>query len=174
MTMNILYELGAYGPLLLMFLSWYLLWNNKHLFFYYTIGIFISSVINIILKGIIQQPRPMFDEKKIKLLKTHGKQYFYQSGIPFDIFGMPSGHAQAAFFSTAYIYLGLKQFNWLFFYFILSLLTCYQRVKFYFHSVSQVLVGAIVGSLFAYFVFHFAKENIKGPIREKPDENGPV
>ena len=28
--MNILYELGAYGPVILVFLSWYLLWDHKN------------------------------------------------------------------------------------------------------------------------------------------------
>ena len=109
--MSILYEFGAFGPILLIILSWYLLWDNKNLFFYYTVGIFTSAVLNLILKGIIQEPRPMFDNKKVVLLKTHKKEYFYQNGIPFDIFGMPSGHSQASFFSTIFIYLAFKQTN---------------------------------------------------------------
>ena len=46
--MSILYEFGKYGPILLIILSWYLLWNNKNLFFYYNIGIFTNAIINII------------------------------------------------------------------------------------------------------------------------------
>jgi membrane-associated phospholipid phosphatase len=172
--MSILYELGAYGPIVLIVLSWYLLWDNKNLFFYYTIGIFANSVLNTILKGIIQEPRPMFDEKKIRLLKTHGKHYFFQNGIPFDMFGMPSGHAQAAVFSTVFIYLSLKQTNLLYIYIPLTLLTCYQRVKFDYHSISQVVVGGITGSVFAYLVYHLARSKIKNRIREKPDDNGPI
>jgi membrane-associated phospholipid phosphatase len=172
--MSILYEFGAYGPIILILLSWYLLWDNKNLFFYYTVGIFANAVLNLILKGIIQEPRPMFDDKKVRLLKTHGKEYFYQSGIPFDIFGMPSGHAQASFFSTIFIYLSLKQTNILYIYIPLTLLTCYQRVKFDYHSISQIIVGGIVGTAFGYFVYQLAREKIKNKIREKPDDNGPV
>jgi membrane-associated phospholipid phosphatase len=172
--MSILYEFGAYGPIILIILSWYLLWDNKNLFFYYTVGIFANSVINTILKGIIQEPRPMFDEKKIRLLKTHGKDYFFQNGIPFDIFGMPSGHAQAAYFSTVFIYLTLKQTNLLYIYIPLTLLTCYQRVKFDYHSISQVIVGGMSGSAFAYLVYYLARSKIKNIIREKPDDFGPV
>lgn len=172
--MSILYELGAYGPVLLIILSWYLLWNNNNLFFYYTIGIFANSILNIIFKGIIQEPRPMFDDKKIRLLKTHGKHFFYQNGIPFDIFGMPSGHAQASFFSTVFIYLALNQKNLLYIYLPLTLLTCYQRVKFEYHYISQVIVGGIVGSAFSYLVYNLAREKIKNTISEKPDDDGPI
>jgi membrane-associated phospholipid phosphatase len=171
--MNILYEFGAYGPILIL-LSWYLLWDNKNLFFYYTVGIFANAVLNIIFKGIIQEPRPMFDDKKVRLLKTHGKEYFYQSGIPFDIFGMPSGHAQTSLFSTIFIYLSLKQTNLLYIYIPLTLLTCYQRVKFDYHSISQIIVGGIVGTAFGYLVYKLAREKIKNIIREKPDDDGPI
>jgi membrane-associated phospholipid phosphatase len=172
--MSILYEFGAYGPVILILLSWYLLWDNNNLFFYYTVGIFANSILNLILKGIIQEPRPMFDDKKVRLLKTHGKDYFYQNGIPFDIFGMPSGHSQTSFFSTIFIYLALKQIKLLYIYIPLTLLTCYQRVKFDYHSISQVIVGGIVGSAFGNFVYKLAREKIKNRIRAKPDDNGPV
>lgn len=172
--MNILYHLGAYGPIILITLSWYLLWGNQNLFFYYTVGIFINAILNIILKGIIQEPRPMFDDKKIRLLKSHGKHHFYQSGIPFDIFGMPSGHSQASLFSSVFIYLSLRQPKLLYIFIPLTLVVLYQRVKYDFHSISQVLVGAIVGSVSAYFVYQFAREKNKNKIREKPDDYGPV
>lgn len=172
--MSILYELGGYGPIILIVLSWYLLWDNKNLFFYYTIGIFANSVLNTILKGLIQEPRPMFDEKKIRLLKTYGKHYFFQNGIPFGIFGMPSGHAQTAIFSTVFIYLALKQTNLLYIYIPLTLLTCYQRITFDYHSINQVIVGLITGSVFAYVVYYLAKSKIKNRIRQKPDDDGPI
>ena len=172
--MSILYEFGAYGPIILILLSWYLLWDNNNLFFYYTVGIFANAVLNLILKGIIQEPRPMFDTKKVRLLKTHGKESFYQNGIPFDIFGMPSGHAQASLFSTVFIYLAFKQTNLLYIYIPLTLITFYQRVKFEYHSISQVIVGGLVGSAFGYFVYQLAREKIKNKIRQKPDDDGPV
>jgi membrane-associated phospholipid phosphatase len=172
--MNILYEFGEYGPLILIVLSWYLLWDNNNLFFYYTIGIFSNAILNLLLKGIIQEPRPMYDDKKIRLLTAHGKQYFFQNGIPFDIFGMPSGHVQSSFFSTMFIYLSLKQTNILFIYLPLALLTCYQRVALDFHSISQVIVGGIAGSAFAKFVYDLAREKIKNKIRGKPDDFGPM
>lgn len=172
--MNILYEFGEYGPIILILLSWYLLWDQHNLFFYYTIGIFANAILNCILKGIIQEPRPMYDPKKIRLLTTHGKSYFFQNGIPYDMFGMPSGHAQASAFSTVFIYLALKQTNLLYIYIPLTLLTFYQRIQLNFHSINQVIVGGIVGSSFANLIVQLAREKIKNKIREKPDDFGPV
>ena len=172
--MDILYELGSYGPLLLILLSWYLLWDYKNVFFYFNIGLFSNSILNIILKIIIQEPRPMFDSKKIKLLTTHAKDYFFQNGVPFNIYGMPSGHAQTAFYITVFIFLSLKHTNWLYFYILFSLLICYQRVEYDLHSIPQVIVGSIIGSVFAYFIYQLAREKIKGRIRERADDNGPI
>ena len=75
--MNILYELGTYGPIILIILSWYLLWDNKNLFFYYTVGVFTNAIFNLILKGIIQQPRPIFDSKSIRLAMTQITILYY-------------------------------------------------------------------------------------------------
>jgi len=172
--MDILYEFGGHAPVLLILLSWYLLWEHNNLFFYYNVGLLSNSVLNILLKGLIQEPRPMFDNKKVRLITAHAKQYFFQNGVPFDIYGMPSGHAQMAFFTTVYIYLSLKHTNFLYLYLIISLIICYQRVKFDLHSISQVIVGAIIGSCFAYFVYQLAREKIKGRIRERPDDDGPI
>jgi dolichyldiphosphatase len=172
--MDILYEFGGYSPVVLIVLSWYLLWEHKNLFFYYNVGFLANAVLNIVLKGLIKEPRPMFDSKKLKLMTTHAKEYFFQNGIPFDMYGMPSGHAQMAFFTTMFVYLSLKHTNLLYLYLLFSLFICYQRVKTQYHSISQVVVGAIVGSGFAYIVYQLAREKIKGKIREREDDYGPV
>jgi membrane-associated phospholipid phosphatase len=169
--MNILYEIGEFGQFISIILSWILLWNKNELFLYYTVGIIFNFILNIILKIIIQEPRPMFDGKKFLLLKMHKKEYLFQNGIPFEIYGMPSGHAQTVLFSTIFIYLSLKQNNWLYIFLLLSFITCYQRVKYDFHYISQVIVGSIIGSVFGYFMYNFAREKIKGKIKGKPDDN---
>lgn len=172
--MEILYEIGKFGPIILAILSFYLLWDNSNLFFYYTIGFFVNSIINLILKGIIQEPRPIFDSQHVRLASTHMKNQFYATGIPFDIFGMPSGHAQSCLFSTTFIYLSLKRMNIIFVYILISFLSLYQRIYFNYHSISQIIVGALTGSGFGYFVYQLAREKIKGRIREKPDDYGPI
>jgi membrane-associated phospholipid phosphatase len=170
--MNILYELGIYSPILLIIFSFNLLWNKNLLFFYYTIGVFLNSLLNIILKGIIQEPRPLLDSKNLSIMKLHKKEYLFQNGIPFDIYGMPSGHAQSAFFSTIFIYLSFKKINYI--YIILTLITCYNRIAYNYHSISQVIVGSFIGLSFGYFIYNLARDKIKGKIREKPDDDGPL
>jgi len=176
--MSLLYQIGAYSPFILTITTWCLLWGNSTLFFYYTLGIVANLLLNVVLKGIIQEPRPIFDSKKVSLAINHSKHFFYQNGIPFDMFGMPSGHAQSVFFSFVFVYLALKNSHRrrdiLFLYLIFILLTCYHRIHSEFHSISQVFVGALVGASFAYFVFTYSQSNLKGFIREKPDDMGPV
>ena len=119
--MNILSDLfnefGTYGPIIQFFLSTYLLWDSHNLFFYYVIGIFINTILNLILKGLLQQPRPLDDARTFNLALTHGKLFMFKNGIPYDIFGMPSGHAQASLFSTVFVYFSLEKKNILYIYY---------------------------------------------------------
>jgi membrane-associated phospholipid phosphatase len=87
---------------------------------------------------------------------------------------MPSGHAQSVFFSTVFIYLALKDIKITVLYLIISLLTMYQRVLFNSHTVLQVLAGALVGILFAGFIYFMARQKITGKLRAKKDDNGPI
>ena len=170
-----LIELGNNATLIFGVASWYLLWDKKTLLFYYTVGAFINHILNVILKGLIQEPRPLFDEVKVKLATTsYAKQFFFQNGIPFHVFGMPSEHAQVSFFATSFIYLALKQSNIFVVYLLFSLFVCYQRIYMEFHSIKQVMVGSIVGSIMGYLVYKLSKSKIKGIIREKADDNGPT
>jgi membrane-associated phospholipid phosphatase len=166
--------LGGFGPIILFFSTIYLLWNKQNLLFYYTVGFFSNSLLNIILKGIIQQPRPLEDEKLFNLALKNANKDIFKNGIPFDVFGMPSGHAQAALFSTVFIYLALKKTNILLFYLLISAFTMVQRIYNNYHTLFQIIIGDIVGALFAWFVFHLAQQKLKGRIREKRDDYGPI
>ena len=93
----------------------YLLWNKRNLLFYYIIGGFFNAILNLVLKGIFQQPRPSEDYDKFNLVLKNGQRFIFKNGIPFDVFGMPSGHAQSVLYSTAFIYLALQKTNILYF-----------------------------------------------------------
>ena len=146
--MNLFYEIGRYGPVILFFLSLYLLWNKSNLLFYYTVGIFLNCVLNLVLKGIFQQPRPSEDYKKFELALKNGKRFIFKNGVPFDIFGMPSGHTQSVLYSTVFIYLSLKKLNILYFYIFISLITMMQRISHNYHTFFQVIIGAFIGAGF--------------------------
>ena len=100
----------------------------------YVLGCFTNACINIVLKAIIQQKRP-------------GN---YKSFIPFDNFGMPSGHAQFAAFSTIYIST-LKNKNLTLVYLLCWLFILIQRVVQKYHTMEQVVVGSIVGVIVAKY-----------------------
>lgn len=161
---------GTYGPVILNFISFYLLWDKENLIFYYIIGIFVNSLLNLILKGIFKQPRPSEDIKLFNLAIKNDKRFTNKYGIPYDIFGMPSGHAQSSLYSTVFIYLSIKNINILLLYLLISFITCAQRVYYKHHSVIQIIVGAIVGAIFGYFIYYLSQKNLQGTIKEKPDD----
>ena len=164
---------GQYGPIILIIYSCYLLWDKSNLFFYYIVGIFINAILNLIIKGIIQEPRPSEDLKTFELLLKNGRRFLFKDGIPHDIFGMPSGHTQSSLFSTIFIFLSLKNLNILSVYLFISFIIMAQRVAFNHHTINQVIVGAIVGGLFGYSMFYMAQNKLMGVIREKIDDYGP-
>ena len=84
--------------------------------------------------------------------------------------GMPSGHIQCASFSTVFLYLTLQDTKLLWVCLGLTLVTAYQRVAYEFHSVSQVLVGFVVGALFAKGIHMLATHKLKGPLFPKIDD----
>lgn len=174
MLEKILNYLGESGPIILFLCSIYLLWEKHNLRFYYIVGFFSNSIINLILKGIIQQPRPLDDEKIFHVAIKHANKDIFKNGIPFNIFGMPSGHAQSCLFSAFYIYLALEKKNILLVYLMVSILTMVQRFYNNYHSLFQILVGNIIGAAFAFVIFHLAQQKLKGRIREKPDDFGPI
>jgi membrane-associated phospholipid phosphatase len=172
--MNLFNKIGGNGPIILNFLSIYLLRDKNNLLFYYIIGAFVNAILNLILKGIFQQPRPSEDYDKFNLALKNGKRFIFKNGVPLDVFGMPSGHAQAALYSTVFIYLALQKTNILYLYLLFSLLIITQRVIYNHHTVFQVIVGAFIGALFGYFVFSLVEKKIKNRIREKPDDFGTI
>lgn len=169
MPLQIFNEIGNAGDIIIIFLSFYLLWHKNTLFFYYTIGIFINTMLNLIMKCVFKQPRPSEDPNLFNLALTRGKHILYKDRMPYDIFGMPSGHSQTALFSTIFIYLSLKKQNVLYVYIFLSLIVTAQRIAYNHHTIIQVIAGAIFGSCFGYFIYSLAQLKIKGLNTEKLD-----
>lgn len=167
-------KFGKVGPLVLNCSSLYLLWNKHNLFYYYLFGIFLNSILNLVLKGIIKEPRPLEDPKLFNIALKHSVRFKFINGYPHDIFGMPSGHAESAFFSTVFIYLALKDIKITLIYFFISLLIIYERVLLKDHSILQVIVGSLVGILFGSFIYYMARQKIIGKLIAKKDDDGPI
>jgi membrane-associated phospholipid phosphatase len=164
--MKIYYWLGLIGPLILIGQTVYLLWAKKILYFY-LIGISLNTILNIVLKLIIQQPRPLSDEarKIFEISKSRGKVY------NFNFYGMPSGHAQSSLFSFLFITLALKDMKISMEYLFISLISLTHRVFYKKHTVLQIIIGAIIGTIFSFLTFELSKSYIKGPIEKKEDDN---
>lgn len=167
-------EFGNFGTIILNLLSIYLLWDKTNLFFYYIVGTFCDTILNLILKGLIQQPRPLEDTKSLNLALSHGRRFIFKDGIPYDLFGMPSGHAESALFSTVFVYFSLNKNNILYSYLFISLLIVLQRILYNHHTILQVIIGAIIGSSFGYFFYYLAVNKIKGHITERIDDFAPL
>jgi membrane-associated phospholipid phosphatase len=170
----ILKKIGEYGPLILLLCSIFLLRNKHNLLFYYVLFFGISIVLNIVLKGLIQQPRPSIDAKTFQLMMKNKERYVSKHGMPYDIFGMPSGHSQSVLFSTVFIYFCLRDFKVLLVYIVISLITLCQRVIDNHHSVMQVIVGSSIGIVLGYIAYFMAKNNIEGKKTAKKDDYGPL
>lgn len=165
---------GRLVPVILLLTGMFLLWKKENYFNYFLWGYFLNSLINMLLKGTFQLPRPIHDGAVLKAMndhnKFHGHNYYL---IPFQIYGMPSGHAQSAFYCTCFIALVLKNTKVTLFFGLMSLLTLFQRVNSRFHSFNQVVVGSILGALFGGFMYYMAREHIMGTLVARLEEYGP-
>lgn len=163
---NILFVVGEYSHLILILSSLAILYNKPTLYYYYIVGIIINSILNINLKLLIREPRPL------PLKKANYHHNFIASNLThFHTYGMPSGHAQIVFFSTMYIWLACKNIKITLFYLCVSLITLYQRVKYNMHTIFQVMVGSLIGSLMGALTFVLFKKKIVGNLKFKPDDN---
>jgi len=171
---KILKKIGENGPMLLLFITIFLLRNKYNLLFYYILFFIISLFLNLILKGIIQQPRPSIDSKTFNLMMKNKERYIHKHGIPYDIFGMPSGHSQSVLLSTIFIYLSLHDIKIAILYLIITLITLSQRVIDNHHTILQVIFGSLIGVALGYLAYKMAKINVEGKKTAKKDDYGPV
>jgi membrane-associated phospholipid phosphatase len=176
---NILFTIGEYSPVILSIPTLTLLYNKPTLYYYYIFGLVINSMLNITLKLLIKEPRPQPQpSSRLKNANANANKnentdtsLTFSNLAHFDNYGMPSGHAQIVFFSSIYIWLAFKNIKISLVYLCVSLITLYQRVKYNKHTISQVIVGSIIGSLMAALTYFFFKKKIVGILKFKPDDN---
>jgi membrane-associated phospholipid phosphatase len=116
----------------------------------------LSIIINIVLKKIICQERPM--------QTTEDK-------TSYDYYGMPSGHSQTVMFSFAYIVMLANQNALVYIaFFFLSLVVMYQRHKSRKHSFPQIVAGGALGLCLGYISYYFVKRYIEtSSLDHEPD-----
>jgi membrane-associated phospholipid phosphatase len=153
--------IGTTAPYTLLITSIFLLRNLKYYLIFYILGFGLNNILNIILKLLIKEPRPKDDTKFLE---------FIGNRIGYNEYGMPSGHAQNCFFSLVYITLVLNQPFITLWYVGISFICLIQRYEYKNHTLTQLFVGSIVGSLFAYLIFFFSGKYILGKINCKKDD----
>jgi membrane-associated phospholipid phosphatase len=157
--------IGAFGPQISLFLSLLYLRKKPTLIIIYSFGFILNSLLVYVLKGLFQQPRPTDETTSFNL------EQIYRKKPGFSRFGMPSGHTQLVFYSSAFLYCALRDGNTNIIMALLSLITAYQRIESRHHTLAQVVVGAIVGSLVGCTFFKYGEKQVKGLLKEKNDDN---
>ena len=105
-----------------------------------------------------------------ELALKNGRRFVFKNGIPHDIFGMPSGHAQHCGFSLAFITLVFNSPFKTTLYLIITLSSLMQRYLYNNHTVLQLIVGCIIGIFAGYITYLFGSKNITGNIKTKKDD----
>ncbi|KAK9670188.1 hypothetical protein RND81_13G184200 [Saponaria officinalis] len=114
-----------------------ILWRHDPEAVWVVMGSVLNSVLSVVLKQILNQERPVSNRRSDP--------------------GMPSSHAQSIFFAFVFValsmveWLGVNEFTLIFAALSLAVGSYFSwlRVAQRLHTISQVVVGAIIGSCFA-------------------------
>jgi membrane-associated phospholipid phosphatase len=143
-----LLAIGFYGPIILIGINIYFLYDRFFWLCIYLCFIVINTLINKALKIWIKEPRP-----------NNGKYFIsFERLEKEENYGMPSGHAQSAMFSIIFYYLIFGIDEVLYVMFVITILTIYQRYINKNHSSLQLGIGLIVGGILACIVFCLVKK----------------
>jgi membrane-associated phospholipid phosphatase len=144
-------------------------WEKPVTLGYYALGAIFCTIVNMILKILIKHPRPKHDKPDYNFLIENNKR------VSYDKFGMPSGHAQFMFFTLAFMSFTMREHEyywWIIAFFVmLTINTSVQRIQDDNHTLSQVVVGAVIGTLIGAGAFYITKSKLKGKLKSKEDDN---
>jgi membrane-associated phospholipid phosphatase len=164
---SIINYIGYYAPFILFGISVILLRNMLTYLSLFILGFILNNIVNIALKLFIKEPRPTKDQKAIEIGITNGAR------IGFDKFGMPSAHAQNCAYCLSYIFFTLHNPFVSLSFIVLTILCSFQRYENNNHTLFQILIGLIVGSIVGYSVYLYGNKVITGNIDAKEDDYAP-
>jgi len=139
--------IGYYGPVILFGITFYCLIERTPYLLVFTLGSILNSFLNTILKAIFRESRP---KGQIPFLE-------HENLIHVQQYGFPSGHAQSAFFSLAFLFFANGPVAVIYCMSFLAIITLYQRWKYRRHDVKQLVYGSLIGASFAYLLVFMTK-----------------
>lgn len=162
MDFNLLKIIENYGPLIIIFISSFKLFNKRTYFNFYILGLLFNTIINSFLKYLIQDPRPSNQfSKEVKNSDLI---------LPSDKYGMPSGHAQNLGYSLGFMFIFIKNTYFFWIFIIISIITMFQRYISQKHSILQLFIGFIFGLIIGITFYKFGNHFLKGKITKKLDD----
>ena len=160
-TKEFTYAIGYFSEMILPIIVLYFIYHDVFAHIVYFLCYFISIYLNIWFKNTIKEPRPkpFFRFLAIESTKKDAQQ----------IYGMPSGHSQNAFYSIVYLYLYLRSvtpvymtlptpyfpeyYVWILISLCIGIITILERWLFRNHTMLQLCIGALIGSALGYIIF---------------------
>ena len=131
------------GPILFVGISSYFLYYQMFFWFLiYIIFYLINIWIILTLQKFWKDPRPI---NGIEFMKDEFKNK--------DVYGMPSGHTQTVFFSLVFFYMKSNSIVSFILMLFIALCTMLQRYLYRKHTIMQIIVGGIIGSIYGYFTY---------------------
>ena len=150
---KIIDRIGFYGPTINFIIGFISLLKQPKYLSGYLVFTGINSILNGILKMTFKEARPSG-----RILLYEGEDELYKNA---SMYGMPSGHGQSVFFALTYVYLVKHSLYTFILELSIALLTCYQRWKYRRHTISQIIVGSLIGILFGGLSFSLTKKYIE-------------
>ena len=138
-TPNTFDYIGYYGPIILLLFAIMILISRTKTLILYILFFAVNVYLNGILKSLFREPRPAGNMIFNDMENTDGGEQY----------GMPSGHAQSVAYTATFLYLFTKSPHMFMGACFIGAITIYQRYKYKRHSISQLLVGIIIGALVA-------------------------
>jgi membrane-associated phospholipid phosphatase len=157
--------IGFLAPGILFFISLFFLYNKFTFLGFLSLGAVVNNILNIILKLIIREPRPLNHQKTLEIALANGEK------INFDKYGMPSAHAQNCGFFTSFITFVLKNPFITSLYTVISCISLYQRYIYKNHTILQLIIGFIVGIIFGYITYVVGEKYLIKTLTPKKDDN---
>ena len=145
-------------------LSIFLLLKQNIYLLFYVIGCIFNKVVNLILKNIFQDPRPNEDIALFELALHNGQH------LNIERYGMPSGTSQNIGFSSMFIFLTTNNIYVIWTYLIISFLSMLQSYYTKEHTISQIIIGYIIGMTIGFMFYIMSEKFIKGKITNKKDD----